>query len=83
MSTGREARPLAAPRAAASLLLLTLLPQGCVTAAMWDTLDRSRGERIAAVALTPVTVAIDAVLLTGEACAGSCGHGSGCHRCCR
>lgn len=85
MSTAREARVRAAspspPVARARLLLLlaaALLPSGCVTATMWDSLDHSRGERIAAVALTPVTVAIDAVLIAGEACANSGGAGCGC-----
>lgn len=60
------------------LLPLVFLPAGCVTAAMWDRLDHSRGERIAAVALTPVTVALDAALIAGEVCADSGCHGCGC-----
>jgi hypothetical protein len=85
MMTARAARIAAAvhaPRPAVHrlpLLLLALLPAGCVTATMWDALDHSRGERIAAVALTPVTVAIDAALIAGEVYANSGGSGCGCH----
>jgi len=82
MSTARPARRLAA-RSLLPIapLLLSLLQGGCVTAALWEKLDDTRGERIAAVALTPVTVAIDVALLAGYACAAADGHG--CGRGCR
>jgi hypothetical protein len=46
---------------------------GCVTAAVWDECHSTAG----AIALTPLTVAADAVLIVGYAClvggAGCCG----------
>jgi len=61
-----------------SLLLLALLLPGCITCAMWDGLDRTPGQRAAAFALTPVTVALDAALLAGYVCVDSCGDGRSC-----
>lgn len=87
MSTARPARRLTARSRLLpiALLLLPLLQAGCVTAAMWEKFDDTRGERIAAVALTPVTVAIDAALLAAYACAAADGHGcgTGCGHGCR
>jgi hypothetical protein len=90
MSTVHPARRFAARSLLPiALLSLPLVHGGCVTAAMWEKLDDTRGERIAAVALTPVTVAIDAALLAGYACAAADGHGCnfscghGCGRGCR
>ncbi len=54
----------------AAALLLT--PTGCITAAMWDNMPDSRGGKVAAVALTPVTVALDAALFAGYVYAESC-----------
>jgi hypothetical protein len=85
-ATPRRSRPIALPLL---LVILALLPEGCVTAAVWDRLDHSRGERIAAVALTPVTVALDAALIAGEVCVNSGqegwgrGWGRGCGCRCR
>jgi len=68
--------------------LLLLLPflmalPGCLTCAMWDSLDDTRSQRATAVVLTPVTFAIDAALFAGYVCVESCGHGcrGGPHRC--
>lgn len=86
MPSTRDATRHATKNRLLSLLLvpLALLPQGCVTAEMWDRLDRSRGGRVAAVALTPVTLAVDAAVIAvvvaanvGSACNGQNG---GCGR---
>ena len=73
--------------AAASFALVASTPlTGCLTCAMWEELDDSKGERVAAVALTPVTVAVDVALVAGlvyvEAYANG-GGGSCCRRGCR
>ena len=66
--------PSIAARVRGLLLTGALLPaSGCVTAAMWEELpDRDRGHidwcegsTVGAVALTPVTVAVDAALIVG------------------
>ena len=74
MSSTRDATRHATKNRLLSLLLVpvALLPQGCVTAEMWDRLDRSRGGRVAAVALTPVTVAVDAAVIAVVAAAYVC-----------
>lgn len=73
----------AALRRAVALTLVPVVLDGCVTTAMWQKLDDTRGERIAAVALTPVTIAIDAALIAGYVCVtadcNGCGHGCGGH----
>jgi hypothetical protein len=62
---------------AASLLLVL---SGCITCAMWGGVDHNCGEKAAAVALTPVTVAVDAALFPVEIVAAACDHGHCCHR---
>ena len=72
--------------ASASFALVASAPlTGCLTCAMWEKLDDTKGKRVAAVALTPVTVAVDVAFVAGyvylEACAN--GGGSCCRRSCR
>lgn len=72
--------------AAVSLALVASAPlSGCLTCAMWEKFDHSKGERVAAVVLTPVTVAVDAALIAGYVYVESCGNGGGgcCHHGCR
>jgi hypothetical protein len=73
--------------AAASLALVASSPlTGCLTCAMWKKLDDSKGERVAAAALTPVTVAVDVALFAGYAYVEACAKGGGgscCRRGCR
>lgn len=73
--------------AAALAALATLLPaSGCVTAAVWeelpdhdaDGLDWDSGGTIGAIALTPVTVAVDAALIAGWLWLIAEGDGCGC-----
>jgi hypothetical protein len=67
--------------AAASLALVASSPlTGCLTCAMWDKLDDSKGERVAAVVLTPVTAAVDAALIAGYVYLAACENG-GCGSC--
>jgi hypothetical protein len=69
--------------AAASLALVASSPlTGCLTCAMWRKLDDSKGERVAAAALTPVTVAVDVALFAGYVYLAACENG-GCGSCCR
>ncbi len=57
----------------AAVAACAVAPSGCVTAMMWDelpdrdcgALDWSNGRTVSAVALTPVTVAVDAALIAG------------------
>ena len=49
------------------LLCLTLALPGCVTNAMWESLDDNKAQKTAAVFLTPVTVAVDVGFFVGVA----------------
>ena len=69
--------------AAATLALVASAPlTGCLTCAMWQELDDSKGERVAAAVLTPVTVAVDVALVAGYVYVEAYGNG-GCSPCCR
>jgi hypothetical protein len=61
-------------------LIAPSLASGCITASMWDGVD-GRGERAAAIALTPVTFALDATLFAGWIWLECADEGSGCHPC--
>jgi len=56
------------PAAIAKSLLagsICLLTPGCTTAGLWESANRRDCHKAAAVALTPVTVALDATLIAG------------------
>lgn len=74
----------------AALAAAALCSSGCVTASMWEEwpdhhsnghLDWDDGGTVAAIALTPVTVAVDAALVAGfvwlVVADASCGCGDG------
>ena len=71
---------------AATLALAASTLGGCVTAALWKELpdhdggriDWSEGSTIGAIALTPVTVAVDAALIGGWIWLVAEGNGCGC-----
>ena len=65
----------------AALLLLVLLLPGCATRAVWsdvaerdgDGIEWSEDGTITAIAITPITLAVDVALLAALACAGASG----------
>ena len=67
-------RPCSVGRPLAGLLLpLLLAAPGCLTCAMWDRPHHSKGQTAALVALTPVTLAVDAALIAGYVYVGARG----------
>lgn len=53
------------PIATLALLAALFLPASCITCAMWQSAQKDDCPKAAAVALTPVTVAVDAALFAG------------------
>ena len=82
MVPASKSRRLRAIAAAALALVASAPLTGCLTCAMWEKLDDSKGEKIAAAALTPVTVAVDVAVFAAHAYVEAYGSG-GCNPCCR